>query len=1145
MNHGKMPVKANESRWNRSELLDKWATGHQRGIHFLLRKTLFAFLCFLSQAAFCGEVIPLWVQPRLSVYDSVVSEISDALGRAGFTPQLCEDSSLIPAGTGTAILAGSPTILKRLVDIGEPNLSHPESYLVRKIPNTRYVIATAGGERGLLYAAQELAERIAVNREFPEVFPHAGRPYLELRAFGIEWPQDPEAARIYDTEAFANRFTRHLVRNRFNMLVVYHPGQVRDLLEKTGAEGALTSRRLKTLIAQAHSRQLEVAFWLNPDAALDTPLPENDSPSGRRKRWSTDAAELALAYPGVHFGLWPTDERRERGTGDANQWYDGFLVPWQTLAPKEAFTFVSGVGFDPGVFESEIARNLTEPPLVALKWCGDHPEACLEPQFNDAGWFEQQPQDYGILWVLADSDVRCLRSSFYHRVRQIVTRMGKGGRAPGVAGFLFFPRGEENGIETLNRETVENRIPWSWGFQKHWYRHALWGRLGYDPRLELKHFEPFFVDGYGPEVGSALIEEETAGEDILWRVSRFHWRYESADWYPEACMAPGEGGPYGILGNRTGPTYRDAGDLEHPFESILEFMFSLTADARELSILESVGYELAGVVRPLEPVRGWLPLETAEILRRQNQRLEGIVQRLEKLSQDSPRQFEARHMAADLMLHRLLGSYYRSKILSARQLAQALCLNSSELRGAALKEMEKGMVAWRTFVERAGRIYKFPAGLSTRVHAWNDLLAPAEKDLEIIKSHPSFTRAVRSQPVYGPFVRGSTELAEFEARYVRRGDQPPPPSFTFEVPSFSSANSVEQGWLDILNHYAGFLPLGKVPNPATGEVVWVPYPIPPEVHDFLSLRLVGGTIDEVVWGGRTVLGTRPEEMETLSEKARLAGPEGVRTLWIRSDRPPQPDPNDPKAPRPPLPPSQLGEWGFAVAVEPDLPFLVEPAWWETDGLVVRVRNRLVQGRLDNISFDVKPVGDGWLSAPTIPPAISLSDARTFLMPCSLREGWAALHMEARWRREGVDLDFFPPPVGTHVNLIPGTAGMIPRLLETPQGWGVATALRGWQNALLYRVRESYLIQQKAAGPRKLTVEWNPGGQNTGLGVDYQTCQRGEMARVYSLQITGADWIRTEVQLSDLLEQPGNEGGVLLRLFRTDHSDLVVRNVGFE
>ena len=459
--------------------------------------------------------------------------------------------------------------------------------------------------------------------------------------------------------------------------------------------------------------------------------------------------------------------------------------------------------------------------------------------------------------------------------------------------------------------------------------------------------------------------------------------------------------------------------------------------------------------------------------------------------------------------------------------------------------MEKGLSAWRAFVDRTDRIYKFPPGVAGQVRAWSDLLAPAEKDLEIIRNHPAFSRAIRTQPIYGPFIRGSTELAEFERRYVRSGDQPPIPSATIEVSTFSSSNNVEQGWLDILNHYAGFLPLGRIPNPASGEVAWVPYPIPPEVHDFLSLRLVGGTIDEVVWGGRTVLGTRPEEMEALTGKTRLAGPEGVRTLWIRSDRPPLQEPADSSQGRPSIPRSQLGDWGFAVAVEPDLPFLVEPAWWETDGLVVRVRNRLVQGRLDNISFDVKPVGEGWLIPPTTPPPISLSEARTFLMPCRLGEGWAALRVEAKWRREGVGLDFYPPPVGTHVSLIPGTAGMIPRLFETPKGWGVSTALRGWQNALLYRVNESYLMEKKPIETRKLVAEWYPGNTSPSLGVEYQSRMNGETRRVFSPKITGSDWTRTEVLLPDLLEQPGSQGGVILRLFRTDHEDLSVRNVVFD
>jgi len=257
------------------------------------------------------------------------------------------------------------------------------------------------------------------------------------------------------------------------------------------------------------------------------------------------------------------------------------------------------------------------------------------------------------------------------------------------------------------------------------------------------------------------------------------------------------------------------------------------------------------------------------------------------------------------------------------------------------------------------------------------------------------------------------------------------------------------------------------------------------------------------------------------------------------------DPAGSSPDRPSIPRSQIGEWGFAVAVEPDLPFLVEPAWWETDGLVVRVRNRLVQGRLDSIAFEVKPVGEGWLMPPTTPPPISLSEARTFMMPGRLGEGWAALRVAAKWRRERVGLDFFPPAARTHVSLIPGTAGMIPRLFETPKGWGISTALRGWQNALLYRANESYLMETRSSGIRKLVAEWYPGKGPARLGTEYQTTLSGENRQVFSPAMTGSDWIQTELLLPDLLEQPSSQGGVVFRLFRSDHEDLVVRNVVFE
>lgn len=1100
-------------------------------IRITIRWILFLSLC---QGALPAATVPLWVQPRLDTYQSIVDEVSSALARIGSKVLVCEDTSLIPRDASVAILIGLPDIVSRIVPLGDPNLKHPESYLVRAIPGTPYVVAAGGGERGLLYAAGELAERIAVFKEFPSIFPRQGRPFMEVRAFGIEWPGAAEAGQVYDTDPFPDRFTRHLVRNRFNLLVVTHSGRVRDLLENGGEDSRKSSGRFKRLAAFAQSRKLEVALWLNPDADLDTPLEQNDSPGERRNRWSTDVARLALQFPGVHLGLWPGDERRERSVGDANQWFDGFLQPWMALAPLDPLTALAGLGFSPQTYQSEMARHLQIPPLAGLKWCGDHPEACLEPQFTEQDWFRQDSQNYRLLWVLADRDVRCLRSAFYHRTRYIIQRMGKNPQGPVVAGFLFFPRGEELAVETLNRKGVENRIPWAWGFQKHWYRHALWGRLGYDPRLGIEDFGPFFVDGYGPQVADALIEEESSGEDLLWRISRFHWRYEGDDWYPEACLAPGEGGPYGILGNRTGPTYRDTGEFESPFESVLEFIFSLAADPRELSIIESVGYELAGVSRPLEPVRRLTPLETAEILRRQCARLEDIASRLEKLSQDSPRQFEARHAAADLVLQRYLGVYYRSKILAAHRLMMALCQNSEEHRQAALKEMEKGIAAWKTFTEKADRIYELPDNISGPFQNWSDLVAPAEKDLEMIQKHPFFTRNAYQQPIYGPFVKGSTELLNFEAAYVRRGDPLPPALNTVEVVSFSSRDAAEQGWLDILNHYAGFIPLGRIPEAASGEVAWVPVQIPPEVNDYLSLRLVGGTIDEVVWGGRTVLLSRPEERKSLETGNRLQGPEGARILWIRSDCPPVTEAQRRK------------DWGFAVAIEPDLPFLLEPAWWEADGLVVRIRNRLVQGRLDNIEFDVKPVGEGWTFPPQKPSPISLSDERSFLIPCRLEGTWAALKINAQWRREQVGLDFFPPDSASHLSLLPGAAGMIPRLVEGAGGWAISTALRGWQNSLLYRVNEAYLREKNLDSPiRKVVVEWYPMSSASRLTAEYRGIKSGEFMRSAQQAAASNAWIRTELQLPDMLEALGGGEPVSIRLFQNDHQDLMVREVILE
>jgi hypothetical protein len=1103
------------------------------------------FVCLFAAASPClagearvhssTETVPVWVQAGVAGYEAIVAEVTTALKSVGYKPLICQATGQIPDDASSVILIAFPERLASMVSLDEPNLKDPESYLVLKVSDTRFVVVTAGGERGLLYGAQELAERINLHHEFPDIFPREARPFLPVRAFGIEWPESGPAGADFEDHKFVSSFISQLIHDRYNLLVLHYKGRAEELLEKSGVEGATASGRLQKVMDEAKRHLLNVALWLNPDADLETPLPEGDSPPARRNRWASSVAELAANFPDLEWGLWPKDENRERTAGHANQWFDGFIQILLARKENPPLLALSGAGFDPLLFQTEIAQYLPISPMVALKWCGDHPEACPEPQFIESGWLHQEPQSYHILWVLADKDVRSMRSAYYTRTRQIIRHMADEEHLPPPAGFLFFPKGEEIASETLNRESVENSIPWRWGFEKHWYRHALWGRLGFDPRLELADFEPFFASDYGPEAARALIEEETSGEEVLSRVSRFHWRYDDGDWYPEACLAPEEDGPYGILGNRTGPVYRDCGEESSPFESILEFAFSLTADPSELSFVEATGYKLAGIGQPefLEHRRA--PLEVAEILRRHGLQLEEIIERLDKLSKADPGHFEARHVAADLALQRLLGSYYRSKIMAAQTLMNALCLDSPELREIAAKEMEKGLSAWKTYAERADRLYRLPHGLPGSPENFSSLNAAAESDLSFIRRHPAFKRSVQKESVYGPFVKSSSELLAFEASVVRGGKEPPHPSLTLEVPSFTCDDPVEQGWLDILNHYAGFLALNHLPSAASGEVAWVPVPLPEGVNGFLRLRLAAGGIDEVVWGGRTVLDVHRDRGLDLAEGVRLAGPPEERTLWVRSNKPPHPKEGQ-----------KTGEWGFALAIQPDLPFILEPAWWESDGLVVRVRNQLERGRIGNIGFKVTPVGEGWVIPPADPAPLSVGRERTFLIPCQLDHHWAALRLEATWRKESVRLDFFPPLPYSNLTLAPRTAGALPRLTEGPLGWSISTAVRDWQNALLYRINEAYLRGEGAGTwTRQLTVEWLPGPHPASLVVEYATTRRGEVRREVAPVEGSNTWVTSEVDLPDLLESAGEEDSLVLRLSRLDHSDLKVREVSFE
>jgi len=1079
-------------------------------------------------------VVPVWVQQDVAAHGTMATELSNALERAGYAPLICETTSEIPSESPIVVLVAKQSVLQEIVPSIQPQLSHAESYLVRRVGGSPYVIVTAPDDRGLLYGTVELTEEIALGTEFPDIFPRQQRPFFEVRAFGLQWPGPDVAGEVFDGTPFRTFFPEHLSRNRYNRLILAYSGRASDLCKNSGSQGELAVERLSQLLTQAEARLLDVELWLDPDTNLYTPLENDDSPANRLTFWKNSISEISHTFPSLRLGLWPSDERREQTVGDANLWFDGFLkTPIHennSIGPPT----LAGEGFEPTLFQEEIARHLPAPPLVALKWAGDHPEAALEPYFVDAMWKQQRPHDYRILWTLTEHDIGCLRGGSYQRTRRILKQMGND-RGDLVAGFVFFPRNAEIARETRNKEWVSTRNKWRWGYRKHWYRHALWGRLGFNPDLGFGAFENFFIDQFGETVGKALIREASAGEELLSRLTRFHWHASGDDWYPEACLAPGEGGPFGIYGDRTGPMYRDTGVLAHPFESILEFAFNLPADPTDLSIVEAAGYELTHIAEPRDRGKRLRPVEVAEILRQYTLDLERTINIVEAMSKDDPSLFEARHIAAEFILVRILGNYYRSKILSAYYLVLALCENSEARRALALEEMQRGLSAWKAFTERAEKLYRFPTEIFPGVTSWKELDGIAERDIEIIRTHPPFRKEVTQQPVYGPFVSGSTELIRFEQEVVVGGADPPSPDSEFESPSFTSENPSEQGWLDILNHYSRFLSFDSLSNPNGGTVVWVPIALDDSIGGSVRLRLVGGSISKVLWGGTVAYDERRDGGEELRAGASLVGPARVRTLWARCERPP----HTPGITNQPV-------WGFAIVLEKEPPYLVEPAWWEADGLAVRVRNTSEAGRLEGITFSVEPVGDGWRTPPRDPNPISLSHHRSFLVPCALGQRWAALRLSAAWEREQFDLDFFPPLDHTNLTLLPYVEGARARLFESPAGWCTSTDKRNWQTALLYRVNEAYL-QRRQSGIRthRLRIEWYSGSDPATVVAEYRSTDGGKPRRARLAVPPRESWTYSLISLPGLLEEVGTGEGVLVRIWREDHQDLFVRQVSFE
>lgn len=106
-----------------------------------------------------------------------------------------------------------------------------------------------------------------------------------------------------------------------------------------------------------------------------------------------------------------------------------------------------------------------------------------------------------------------------------------------IGGYLIGSDGYVPGKEHAN---VDNALNGELFLKKHWFNFMLFGRLGYDPKLDNARFAALAKDHFSsisPAQVETMLAAMASASKIVPEMTKLYFRYEDMNWYPEACTS--------------------------------------------------------------------------------------------------------------------------------------------------------------------------------------------------------------------------------------------------------------------------------------------------------------------------------------------------------------------------------------------------------------------------------------------------------------------------------------------------------------------------------------------------------------------------------------------------------------------------------
>jgi hypothetical protein len=691
------------------------------------------FLSCLCTTALAAGKNALVTVPNLPPFEFVAKEIESALKAAGWNTASNgkRDMEITIEGSNAA-----ETVAKR--ESFKIDISQKSGFTQVKV--------TGGDIRGAMYGGLDVAEQIRLHgpaaikpkSETPFLFARAMKFNLPLKGTGYMSKEDEQHNAWFYDLAYWERFMQTMAYDRYNMLTFWsaHPYNQMVRIQKYPEATTLSPEELDKNIAHFHK-----IFRMAQSYGLDTYLVtwnihvspgfaaahnvKNGQDSPLIRDYEKECIkELLREYPELTgMGTCPGEKMPMSAAANAEWIRDVYLDTLIEIGRKTPFIYRYWGARPKETTAMLLKEKYPGEILLDIKFNGEHMYSSTKPHSERPEWLTQPEKPYKLFWHLRNDCIYQLRWGDPEFAGKVCENCG----GPDSAGFVMGSEVEIPGADRNHTPETAAHRDWNYEFEKNWMRFAVWGRMGYDPKLPESYWIDRFAERFGDAAGKDAFLALKSSSSIIPMTTSFHWDYMNGDWYPE-----GNVGSWNTSAGMKKKNFRDRA----LFHDIREWIFTNVIDDSMMNIPDYVAtYIVKGEKIPedvLTPpkVAQLLDLYVAKSITNRNLAEVNIIKTNK----------EWQCMALDLQSSTELGCYYAEKIRAATDWMSYLASGNETFKDAAVKDLEKARDHWKVLAELTQSHYVTHEVWLMGQFDWQRYLPAVEKDIQIVKKSKPWKR---------------------------------------------------------------------------------------------------------------------------------------------------------------------------------------------------------------------------------------------------------------------------------------------------------------------------------------------------------------------------------------------------------------------